>query len=590
MNNQGAAAGSGGQVADPYLFRVRLTQDQIDCAIRTAIHWGAKVINMSYGGTCNDDCMDYYAYIDFFDHMQTAYNAGIVLVASAGNDTVDTAASNVYPCCIPGVICVGALDSYKDTSIGYSNYGACVDIWADTNVPAMPNGGTPNNLVNAGGTSASSPLVAGVAAMMKRINPALNSDDVLGILQSTAYKLYAYASPDPKVSPVGYLNAGRAVMAAAGNKIADDIYEPNDTPAQATPITPGFYPNLTLNPAKWDYYSFSLSDYGSIDFTLEYMAPLSYVFFNLTADTAGTVLGGVASGGYSTGYHYGALTVPPGNYKLLLSAYNPQLYYMNFTKSESGLGPDAFEVNNTFAAATNLGDSSDSHELTLHQHDGSDVDYFKFKLPTLIPGFTGKEYRVTGADVSITAQLLDAGTAAVINTQTGKDIPFLFQADSSGKEYVLKVSGGYTRYMLDVYGRRLDKPWVATLPYDPWWWEDPLGPDIRNILTEEEDWLVVFGPRAGLDGVRMLGEGLSIGLYDKNAQLLGAGTPIFGGQATANLGDRKVGENLDTAAMKFNETYLLRVYRTPAPEASETGAIESVKANMPYTLQNAVGR
>ena len=182
------------------------------------------------------------------------------------------------PCCAGGVICVGALESYKYRAIDYSNYGASVDIWADTNVPAMPNGGSPNVLTNAGGTSASSPLVAGVAMMMKRIDPTLNSDQVKAILQNTAYKLGAFQSPDPKVQPTGYMDAFRAVLAAAKNQIFEDGFEPNNTEGQATPLSQGHYEDLTLNPSKWDYYSFSMSDYGSIQFNMNYMAPMGFIF------------------------------------------------------------------------------------------------------------------------------------------------------------------------------------------------------------------------------------------------------------------------------------------------------------------------
>jgi len=312
LNNRAAIAGSGGQVSQPYLFKLRLTSDQQDRAIRTAISWGAEVVNMSFGGPCNGDCMEYKDDIDLFDHFQQAYDAGIILVASAGNDAVDVDANNILPCRIGGVICVGALESYKNKAIGYSNYGAGVDIWADTNVPAMPNGDSPNDLTMAGGTSASSPLVAGVAMMMKRIDPTLNSDQVNAILQDTAFKTGAYQSSDPKVQPKGYMDAYRAVLAAAKNRIFDDHFEPNNTEAQATPLGPGHYEDLTLNPGQWDYYTFSLSDYGSISFDLEYMAPMGYIFFNMIPGTPGAILGGVSTGANSRGYHYSSTLVPPG--------------------------------------------------------------------------------------------------------------------------------------------------------------------------------------------------------------------------------------------------------------------------------------
>jgi hypothetical protein len=79
-----------------------------------------------------------------------------------------------------------------------------------------------------GGTSAASPFVAGVIAMMRAANPSLLPDQVLGILQMTAK-----VSPDPKVS-VGFVDAAAALRMAAdfpagatvpldgdGDKVAD---------------------------------------------------------------------------------------------------------------------------------------------------------------------------------------------------------------------------------------------------------------------------------------------------------------------------------------------------------------------------------
>lgn len=590
LNNQAAIAGSGGQVSQPFLFKLRLTADQQDRAIRTAIAWGAEVVNMSFGGSCNGDCMEYKEDIDFFEHFQQAYNAGIILVASAGNDAIDVDANNVLPCCIGGVICVGALESYKFNAIDYSNYGASVDIWADTNVPAMPNGDSPNDLTTAGGTSASSPLVAGVAMMMKRIDPTLNSDQVKAILQNTAYKVGAFQSMDSKVQPVGYMDAFRAVMGAAKNRIVEDAFEPNNTEGQAKSLNPGHYEELTLNPGQWDYYTFSLNDYGSIDFNLEYMTPMGFIFFNLLSDTPESLLGGVSKGAYGEGYHYGASLVPPGTYRLLLSANNPHYYFMDFSKAESGLPPDQFEVNNTFATAAQLPADSDSWDLTLHQANGSDVDYLAIEI-TPMPPFIGREYNIWDADFPVNVDLLDATTQAVITSRSGKDVNLTFTEDSVGSKYVLKIHGAYTRYVLEVRGKRLDHPWEEMLPYDPFWWEDPLGPDIRTILREVEDWIVFTARPRGVDNVTLLAEGLGVKLYDSNAQLLQEGAPVYE-ESLAGAKDTsvKIGEHLDTSGLTAGETYLLQVYRIAEPQSEEMAGIVPVRANIPYTLQSGFAR
>ena len=273
VNNGAAIAGSGGQVARPFLFKKGSREDSTLKAIRTLIPWGAQVANMSFGGACNGDCLEWKQLNDYYLRFQEAMNAGIVLVAAAGNNGVDVDANRYEPCVIPGVICVGALESYVNTAKDYSNYGASVDIWAPTDIPAMPDGDHPNELITFTGTSAASPLVAGVVAMIKGIDPALSVSEITNILTSSAWKMGAAYSTDPKVQPAGYLDAYSAVLRAANWKIFDDLYEPNNTPETATYLLPGHYDDLTLTPGYWDYYRFTLNDYANISIELEYMRP-----------------------------------------------------------------------------------------------------------------------------------------------------------------------------------------------------------------------------------------------------------------------------------------------------------------------------
>jgi subtilisin family serine protease len=86
----------------------------------------------------------------------------------------------------PGVITVGALDA-GDNAAGYSNYGSSVNIWAPgNNIPVVPDRDNPNGSQQSG-TSLASPIVAGVAAMMRAVNPALDSETVRQILWDTGW-------------------------------------------------------------------------------------------------------------------------------------------------------------------------------------------------------------------------------------------------------------------------------------------------------------------------------------------------------------------------------------------------------------------
>lgn len=590
VDNMAADAGSGGQVARPFLFKTS-TASTIRRAVRTLIPWGAQVANMSYGGECNEDCIEWCEENNYYLRFQEAINAGIVLVASAGNDGIDVDANRVEPCVIPGVICVGALESYINTAKGYSNYGASVDIWAPTDISAMPNGDHPDELISFGGTSASSPLVAGVAAMMKAINPALNSNDVAAMLHSSAWKIGVAESSDPKVQPAGYLDAYTAVLKAADWKIFDDIYEPNDTPETASQLFPVNYEDLTLNPGKWDYYRFTLNDYGTIAVNLEYMRPMGYISFTLTPETTSNAPGGVSQTSQPRGFNYSAAVVPPGTYRLLLSASTPQYYFMDFSKTETGLQPDQFEVNNSTATATALSTTAGSWELNFHQN--TDVDYFLIEIPSL-PFVKYQTFSIDNADVPVTIQRLDPVTYAVLETKTGQAIKFTFDYQESGNKYLMKISGSYGRYVLGYKTGSYDNPWGNILAFDPLWWiYDPSAPvvnPIKNILTEREDWLVFIpGSPFGAAGqlisrINLYAKGLSIRLYDENLNLIKEGLPAVGasiGMDVPMIPD----ETLDTTGiLSSGSQYLLQLYRSVGADDPADGSV-LVLPQMPYSVE-----
>lgn len=192
LDNQYGGAGSGALVSKPMLFRVAGNVDQEARAIRTAVAWGASVINMSLGGECDNFICDGYLEFNMYPALRNARDNGVVVVAAAGNSTLDT---HSVPCKGDAVICVGALDDFSQNAIGYSNWGQFVDLWAPTNILTQPTGDTTPNLDFHGGTSAASPFVAGVVAMLKAHQGSLTSDQVLQILRDTGW-----SSPDARVT------------------------------------------------------------------------------------------------------------------------------------------------------------------------------------------------------------------------------------------------------------------------------------------------------------------------------------------------------------------------------------------------------
>ncbi|HYW02521.1 MAG TPA: S8 family serine peptidase [Gammaproteobacteria bacterium] len=100
------------------------TTSTVAQAVNFAVSHGARVINMSLGGSQYDQVLK--------DAIDNARSNGVLVVAAAGNDGADDDSSPTYPCAFgdDNIVCVAALDqSYGLAS--YSNYGAkTVDVGA----------------------------------------------------------------------------------------------------------------------------------------------------------------------------------------------------------------------------------------------------------------------------------------------------------------------------------------------------------------------------------------------------------------------------------------------------------------------------
>jgi subtilisin family serine protease len=150
---------------------------------------------------------------------------GCVVVFIAGNNN---ASSVAYPASSrPGVIVVGAITSSgvrkscnSCSNDWGSNYGDLLDVVAPgVNIPTTAINSEYN--LNFGGTSAATPHVSGVAALILSINPNLTRVQVSDIIESTARKIgpYTYSSGRPNGTwnnEMGYglVDAYAAVQAA----------------------------------------------------------------------------------------------------------------------------------------------------------------------------------------------------------------------------------------------------------------------------------------------------------------------------------------------------------------------------------------
>lgn len=156
---------------------------------------------------------------------------GILVVAAAGNQG---SREPTYPADYEGVLSVAAVDGQRQLT-AYSNRGPGIDLAApggdsgkDVNGDGYPDGvlslgaSVSSGMVDFGyyfssGTSMAAPHVAGVLALMKAVNPDLDHDGVIALLQQG--KMTDDAGPPGRDDRYGYgiLNAGRALQSASDN-------------------------------------------------------------------------------------------------------------------------------------------------------------------------------------------------------------------------------------------------------------------------------------------------------------------------------------------------------------------------------------
>lgn len=164
----------------------------------------ADVINMSWGGSGYSQTGQ--------NIMNSAYNAGCVNVAAAGNDGVS---SVFYPAGYDNVISV-ASSTTNDAKSGFSNYGTWIDITAPGSSILSTYIGNNFSPTYAAiqGTSMASPLVAGLCGLIKSVNPQMTQTQIENCLLSTADNINAVNGNYIGQLGAGRINAYQAVLCA----------------------------------------------------------------------------------------------------------------------------------------------------------------------------------------------------------------------------------------------------------------------------------------------------------------------------------------------------------------------------------------
>ena len=175
------------------------TEQEI-AAIQYAVAMGARIINASFGSP------DYTQ--SEYDAILSANQSGVLIVAAAGNAGTDNDTTPVYPASynLPNIISVAASD-HNDGLWGGSNYGATtVDVAAPGVDIISTKSGDDYGSMSA--TSAATPHVSGLAALIWSNNPALTHLLVKKIILDNVDQL---PSMDGKVLTGGRINAFNAL-------------------------------------------------------------------------------------------------------------------------------------------------------------------------------------------------------------------------------------------------------------------------------------------------------------------------------------------------------------------------------------------
>lgn len=172
---------------------------------------GARVINLSLGGTTSSRSLQ--------DAVNYAWGKSAVVIAAAGNNGNNVP---VYPGACANVVAVSATDA-NDVRPAWSNYGSYVDLSAPgAGVVALS---LNNGYASWNGTSFSSPVAAGAAALVAAVWPRATNAQIVDVLLKNSDDI---GTPGYDVYyGQGRVNAARAVQSARA--LATDITAPAAT-------------------------------------------------------------------------------------------------------------------------------------------------------------------------------------------------------------------------------------------------------------------------------------------------------------------------------------------------------------------------
>ncbi|NEN22846.1 S8 family serine peptidase [Cryomorpha ignava] len=190
---------------------------------------GADIINVSYIWSCSPDS-------DTQNVINMLTDDGVIIVAGAGNGNIGNSCSDpngyVYPASYDNVISVTSVGETNNhfwaAAGGQHTHNDKVDICTPGYaVLSTEQGG---GYTRSSGTSMASPMTAGVIALLLNINPCLDHDDILSIIQSSADPVSDASNFPANSLGAGRINAHQACLAALQTTdIPNPVFSNNQT-------------------------------------------------------------------------------------------------------------------------------------------------------------------------------------------------------------------------------------------------------------------------------------------------------------------------------------------------------------------------
>ncbi len=177
--------------------------------VEYAVRAGASVISLSWGGYQRSQAAE-----DVIDYALD--NDALVLAAAGNDDDVEI----MYPAGYANTMAVAATDQ-DDHKSDFSNYGD----WVDISAPGtrILSSYLDNRYAYMNGTSMATPMVAGLAGLMRAYNPDLSAIEVWDIITDTADDIYEINEDYQGELGAGRINALAAMEAAEPDRPEMDV-------------------------------------------------------------------------------------------------------------------------------------------------------------------------------------------------------------------------------------------------------------------------------------------------------------------------------------------------------------------------------